>query len=193
MSDLTDLHRGSRPALGVTSHVVVPDPPKPQEVTATREVRYPLPWNWEGLDERAVAESWRRLSAWVSWFVARYGLARDVPACWWRHPELADELRALWYYHQAVTAPLVDVNQPDAAGAAEGPKPPEVSARLHWEWHEARQRWITGPLRAAATYYECARGRGHNDDPYAQEATEAFVENSKTGIEQAADAGELLP
>jgi hypothetical protein len=46
-----------------------------------REVRYPPPWNWEGLDEDAAAESWRRLSAWDSWFVARYDLAHCLRTC----------------------------------------------------------------------------------------------------------------
>ena len=75
------------------------------------EVRNPVPWNWEGLDEDALAESWRRPYAWVSWFVARYHLAHEVPTCWWRHAALADELRAPW----AVIAPLVHVVFPASA------------------------------------------------------------------------------
>ena len=44
-----------------------------------------------------------------------HDLAHEVPTCWWRHAALADELRAPWYYHQAVTAPLVHVVFPASA------------------------------------------------------------------------------
>jgi hypothetical protein len=92
----------------MSPHDLVPDPRRSQGATAMGEVRNPVPWNWEGLGEDAVAER-RRLSAWVSRFVARYVLEHEVPPCWWRHAELANEFRALWYYLQAVTAPLVHV------------------------------------------------------------------------------------
>lgn len=102
-----------------------------------REVRYPLLWNWEGLDADAVAESWRRLSAWFSWFVARYHLAWTVPACSWRHPELADELRALWYYRQAVAAPLVHVVFPASAPTW----PSEEPASPTWWMRSGHAGW----------------------------------------------------
>lgn len=155
------------------------------------EVRYPLPWNWEGLDKDALAVSWRRLSTWVSWFVTRYHLAGRVPACWWRHPELGDELRALWYYHQEVTAPMVEMFQPDPVGLPQEPEEPSVPARAHWEWHEARWRWTTGALREALGYRECvAKGQHVEDHPHEDDAA-AFAEATRLGLDQAADAGEL--
>jgi hypothetical protein len=90
----------------MSPHDLVPEPHDSRGATAMREARYPLPRNWEGLDEDAAAASWRRLSAWDSWFVSPYDVEHEVPNCWWRHAELADELRALWYYHEAVPAPL---------------------------------------------------------------------------------------
>jgi hypothetical protein len=110
------------------------------------EVRYPLPWNWEGLDADALLISWRRLFEWISWFVSRYHLVGRVPACLWRHPELADELRALWYYYQEVTAPVVELFQPDPVGDPDEPQIPDVPARAYREWHETRWRWTTGEL-----------------------------------------------
>ena len=54
-----------------------------------------LPWNWERRDAGEIAESWTALAPWVRWFVVRYHLVGRVPACWFRHPGLVDELRAL--------------------------------------------------------------------------------------------------
>ena len=38
----------------------------------------------------------RALADWVGWLRGRYPLAHQVPLCWWRHPELVEELTALW-------------------------------------------------------------------------------------------------
>ena len=37
-----------------------------------------------------------QLRAWVAWIRHRYPLAKRVPACWAEHPEVVEELTALW-------------------------------------------------------------------------------------------------
>ena len=54
------------------------------------------PWDWARLDAEAAADTWSELAAWVEWLVARYDLADEVPACWWAHPAITEELTALW-------------------------------------------------------------------------------------------------
>jgi hypothetical protein len=54
------------------------------------------PWTWRNLTGRAAEKQWLELADWVAWLRSRYPLARRVPLCWWRHPELVEELTALW-------------------------------------------------------------------------------------------------
>ena len=51
---------------------------------------------WDALTPHDQARTWRALAAWVGWLRRRYPLAHRVPLCWWRHPELVEELTALW-------------------------------------------------------------------------------------------------
>jgi hypothetical protein len=41
-------------------------------------------------------ELWGQLTAWVSWIRSRHPLARKIPARWAEHPEVVEELTALW-------------------------------------------------------------------------------------------------
>ena len=54
------------------------------------------PFVWQELSPRDRARTWQALAEWVGWLRGRYPLARQVPLCWWRHPELVEELTALW-------------------------------------------------------------------------------------------------
>jgi len=51
---------------------------------------------WHQLSPVESARAWRGLAEWVGWLRGRYPLAHQVPLCWWRHPELVEELTALW-------------------------------------------------------------------------------------------------
>jgi len=53
------------------------------------------PWNWRGLDSGGAGDLWDELVAWVCWLVRRYGLSEEVPACWWAHGAMVEELTAL--------------------------------------------------------------------------------------------------
>ena len=61
----------------------------------------PTAWCWRDLGPRAHDELWSQLLEWVTWLRSRYPLARKVPACWAEHPELVEELTALWLAWQA--------------------------------------------------------------------------------------------
>ena len=54
------------------------------------------PWTWRNLSGAAAERQWLDLGDWVGWVRGRYPLARQIPLCWWRHPELVEELTALW-------------------------------------------------------------------------------------------------
>jgi len=69
-------------------------------------------WCWRTLTGAAADELLTRLSDWVTWLRSRYPLARVIPACWARHPELVEELTAL---HLAWAAAYTD---PTAAPTA---------------------------------------------------------------------------
>ena len=54
------------------------------------------PYVWRTLSTHDAEKLWEALADWVGWLRGRYPLARQVPLCWWRHPELVEELTALW-------------------------------------------------------------------------------------------------
>jgi hypothetical protein len=54
------------------------------------------PYVWHTLSATDAAKLWEALADWVGWVRGRYPLARQIPLCWWRHPELVEELTALW-------------------------------------------------------------------------------------------------
>ncbi|MEU4243989.1 hypothetical protein [Actinoplanes sp. NPDC026619] len=102
----------------------------------------PWPLRWDDLDRDAAAQTWAWLIDWVSWMTDRYQLAEELPACWYRHPPLVEELTALGAAWQ--------VSYDDTA-TADGPL----------LWHErfgrARDR-----LRAWDDYTRCRHGEHHD-------------------------------
>lgn len=91
-------------------------------VTAARA---PTAWCWRKIGPQASEELWRQLTDWVAWTRSRYPLARKIPPCWAEHPELVEELTALYlswqHAYESLDAPLT--------AAA--------------EWHD---RWLSGVL-----------------------------------------------
>jgi hypothetical protein len=53
------------------------------------------PIAWCSLDREQAREEWAALCGWVDWAVDRYGLTERVPACWYRHGAICEELSAL--------------------------------------------------------------------------------------------------
>lgn len=95
------------------------------------EVNGPPWWNLRMAGQarrRAVLED---LTDWLGWLHEHYPLAEHVPGCWWRHPEVVQELVSL----RAAWAAAYD-----DAGA--GPQAPA-------EWHD---RWLPGALARVASW-----------------------------------------
>jgi hypothetical protein len=86
----------------------------------------PRPWCWRNLGPKAEEELWSQLTEWVDWLRARYPLAKKVPACWREHPEIVEELTALWLAWQHA---YTDANAPLTAPV---------------EWHD---HWLPGLLQ----------------------------------------------
>jgi hypothetical protein len=82
-------------------------------------------WCWRNIGPRAADTLWTELSAWTVWLRGRYPLARRIPACWPEHPEVVEELTALWLAWQAA---YTDRDAPLTAAA---------------DWHD---RWLPGLL-----------------------------------------------
>jgi hypothetical protein len=53
------------------------------------------PVDWTALDADAAAQHWQHLTSWVDWLREHYQLREAVPACWYAHPPLLEELSAL--------------------------------------------------------------------------------------------------
>jgi hypothetical protein len=60
------------------------------------ETPVPTTYCWRNLSSEEQTELWQQLSDWVNWLRGRYPLARTLPACWADHPEVVEELTALW-------------------------------------------------------------------------------------------------
>ena len=82
-------------------------------------------WCWRYAGASATESLWKELGDWVDWIRHRYPLARRIPDCWAEHPELVEELTALWLAWQAA---YVERDAPLTAAA---------------EWHD---RWLPGVL-----------------------------------------------
>ena len=62
--------------------------------------------NWRELPAPNTPGAWMRLRSWVEWFTVRYRISEStVPACWFKHGELVEELTALYTAHVALFSP----------------------------------------------------------------------------------------
>jgi hypothetical protein len=84
-----------------------------------------MSWCWREVGPRGAEALSRELTGWVRWIRHRYPLARRVPPCWSEHPEIVEELTALWLAWQAA------YTEPDASLTAAA------------DWHD---RWLPGFL-----------------------------------------------
>lgn len=81
-------------------------------------------WCWRDIGPLGEEALWKELTDWVGWIRHRYPLARRIPGCWAEHPEVVEELTALWLAWQAA---YVEAEAPLTAA----------------EWHD---RWLSGVL-----------------------------------------------
>lgn len=82
-------------------------------------------WCWRTLGPLGQETLWAELIEWVTWLRTRYPLARKIPSCWRQHPEIVEELTALWLAWQAA---YTEPDQP-------------LTAPI--DWHD---RWLPGLL-----------------------------------------------
>jgi len=87
--------------------------------------RAPTAWCWRTIGQHGAEELWTQLTDWIAWIRNRYPLARKIPPCWADHPELVEELTALWLAWQHA---YEDLDAPLTAAA---------------DWHD---RWLPGVL-----------------------------------------------
>jgi hypothetical protein len=105
----------------------------------------PAGWCWRELPREPARARWGRLVDWVGWLAARYGIDDVIPACWYLHPPLVEELTALYAGW-------------DAAYRAGDPNP------AGWDplsWHEALERSL---LRLREWDRRGCRDGGHRPD-----------------------------
>ena len=58
--------------------------------------------DWRTLSDADAPDTWNRLRTWVEWFTVRYRISESVvPACWYKHGQLVEELSALHTAHTA--------------------------------------------------------------------------------------------
>jgi len=87
-------------------------PPRVQELPLTTGPP-PSGWCWATMPAQSADRVWRELAGWVGWLRGRYPVAERVPSCWWRHPELVEELTALWLaWQHAFVDPSADLTAP---------------------------------------------------------------------------------
>ena len=62
--------------------------------------------NWRTLKGADARAAWKELRTWVEWFTVRYRISESVvPACWFKHGQLVEELSALHIAHTAAFDP----------------------------------------------------------------------------------------
>src|SRR4051812_43287747 len=122
-----------------------------------------MAWCWRYLGPEGSDALWTELTSWVDWIRHRYPLARRIPPCWAQHPELVEELTALWLaWHASYTerdAPLT--------GAI--------------DWHD---RWLPGLLhRLEHGPFALDCNDHHHERPrsaYADSGESHLIEDTRT-------------
>ena len=60
--------------------------------------------DWQKLTGDEAQETAAELHEWVEWLTARFRIQADLPTCWFQHPDLFEEMSALWAAHAAAYA-----------------------------------------------------------------------------------------
>lgn len=122
----------------------------------------PVSWSWRYATGGARAKLWQHISGYVEWINHRYFAedhTRYIPACWYRHGAVVEELTGMWaawfaasYDHRGPTADVADYHR-----------------RFFWPGLAEIQRHISG-----------CRDRGHQEhvpvDLSPDEGLEGFID-----------------
>jgi len=120
--------------------------------------------DWDSLDRVQAREEWERLLGFVDWLVDRYGIAETVPACWYRHTSMLEELSALhaaWLgayldphaladagvvWHDSLERVLLRLREWDRTGCAGGTHRDEVPLPGFPQQDEDRSRFVDADI-----------------------------------------------
>ena len=123
------------------------------------------PVNWAALDAERAAEQWSLLIDWCEWLRDRYQLHEQVPACWYAHGPLIEELSALrtaWIgayldpqarleepvrWHELLIGTLDRIRNWDRRGCADGTHRLDQALRDDTD-HSHRERAVHADLAA---------------------------------------------
>jgi hypothetical protein len=121
---------------------------------------------WHTLTCTEAARAWTTLSCWVDWLVERYQLTETLPACWYRHGAMIDELdalRAAWtgayldptarppdpaLWHQLLANTLIRVRGWDRYGCVSGTHHDDVASATDDQSRQARDRYLEADVDA---------------------------------------------
>jgi hypothetical protein len=126
------------------------------------------PVNWAALDPEQAAEQWSLLVDFTDWLRDRYQLHERIPACWYAHSPLVEELSALrtaWigayldpqarldeplHWHDALDRTLARLHDWDRRGCADGTHRPDCPPPDDTD-HSHRERAVYADLTARET------------------------------------------
>lgn len=121
---------------------------------------------WHSLTRTEAADAWTTLTTWVDWLLDRYHLEDTLPACWYRHGALVDELdalRAAWTgaylnpkphpaeaatWHQHLDRALTRIRDWDRYGCASGTHRDDIPSPTDEQASEARLAYLHADLQA---------------------------------------------
>lgn len=124
--------------------------------------------NWTALDSSHAAKRWGQLLDWVDWLREHYQLRETLPACWYDHPPMLEELSALrssWFgayldpqahaadgsaWHDLLDRTLQRLREWDRTSCADGTHRPEVPTPDDTD-HSHRERTVHADLAARET------------------------------------------
>lgn len=123
------------------------------------------PVNWAALGAQQAAEQWGLLVDWTDWLRSRYQMHEAVPACWYAHGAIVEELSALrsaWIgayldphaalgdpaaWHDLLDRARYRIRQWDRNGCADGTHRPDLELPDDTDHHH-RERAIHADLAA---------------------------------------------
>ena len=131
VGDLAESHFALREQVQILAEQLRPGPAGPA----------PADLRWRVLDRPTASQVWIWLIDWVGWFIDRYGLTEEIPACWPIHPPLVEELTAI-------------------AGAWHAAYDPRAASDAPLRWLEALAR-ARPRLREWDDHTRCRNGEHH--------------------------------
>lgn len=160
------------PALAVTETgdgAAIPPFPTTTPSGAPTPARPTTAHIWNLLTAPEAAAAWTLLTSWVDWLNDRYQLDETLPACWYRHGALIEELDALhaaWhgayhdpnarptdpaYWHELLARALSRIHDWDRFGCAAGTHHDEAAATASSDgYREDRDRHVQTDIQARA-------------------------------------------